>query len=377
VLAVNGNFYGTTSGGGANSGGTIFKITTRGALTTLYSFCAQTNCADGSSPRSLTLGTDGSLYGTTVFGGADASCYLCGTVFKMTPSGQLTTLHSFDGTDGASPRSLIQGSDGNFYGTTYGDDATNCEETGVNCGTVFKMTPAGVLTTLHAFSYIDGAGPIGALVESKTGNFSGTANYGGTVLDVCDVGCGTIFKVTSTGKFTSLQNFSWGNGSIPFAGLILATDGNYYGTTSSGAPSGNGNIYEVGSGRGIDSLYAFEDSYFSIAGLLQATNGTFYGSTAGDGNTSFGTIFSENTGLGPFIAFVSPAGSVGKKAQILGQGLTGTTSVTFNGVPATSFTVVADTYMTAVVPNGATTGKVVVTTPSGTLTSNVNFRIIK
>jgi hypothetical protein len=111
------------------------------------------------------------------------------------------------------------------------------------------------------------------------------------------------------------------------------------------------------------------------AALLQHTNGLFYGVADIGGTYSEGSIYSLNMGLGPFVAFVRPTGKVGQTAQILGQGLTGSTGVTFNGVPATSFTVVSDTYMTAVVPSGATTGPVVVTTPSGPLTSNVSFRI--
>jgi uncharacterized repeat protein (TIGR03803 family) len=373
VLGTDGNFYGVAGGGGANSGGTVFKITPRGTLTTLYSFCAQANCADGSGPRSLILATDGNFYGTARFGGADTSCFVCGTIFKITPGGQFTALHSFDGTDGYGPSSLIQGSDGNFYGTTYSiPSAEVCESTG--CGTIFKMTPAGTLTTIHIFSSTDGANPYGPLVESTKGNFSGTTVYGGMVLDVCSIGCGTIFKITSSGKLTTLQYLNWSDGAEPFAGLVWATDGNYYGTTEGGG--GMGSIYQVGSGRGVIDLPFNNDGIFPVAGLLQSTNGTFYGSTSGDGVTSNGTIFSENTGLGPFVAFVQPAGKAGKAAQILGQGLTGTTSVIFNGVPATSFKVVSDTYLTAVVPS-TTTGKVMVTTPSGTLTSNVNFRITK
>ena len=374
VLGADGNFYGVAGGGGANSGGTVFKITPRGTLTTLYSFCAQANCADGSGPRSLILATDGNFYGTARFGGANTSCFVCGTIFKITPGGQFTALHSFDGSDGYGPSSLIQGSDGNFYGTTYSiPSAEFCESTG--CGTIFKITPAGTLTTLHVFSSTDGANPYGPLVESTKGNFSGTTVYGGTVLDVCDVGCGTIFKITASGKLTTLQYLNWSDGAQPFAGLVLGTDGNYYGTTEGGG--GTGSIYEVGSGRGAVDLPFDGNDLFPYAGLLQATNGTFYGSTSGDGVTSNGAIFSEDTGLGPFVAFVQPTGKFGKTAQILGQGLAGTTSVTFNGVAATKFSVVSDTYMTAVVPAGATTGAVVVATPAGNLTSNVSFRISK
>jgi uncharacterized repeat protein (TIGR03803 family) len=375
VLGTDGNFYGIAGGGGAHAGGTIFKITPRGTLTTLYSFCAQANCSDGFVPRSLTLGTDGNFYGATNFGGAGVYC--CGTVFKITPDGQLTTLHNFDGSDGSSPSSLIQGSDGNFYGTTYGAFAfEDCESAG--CGTVFKMMPSGTLTTLHIFGYTDGSNPLGQLVESTNGNFSGTTVYGGTVIDVCSGGCGTIFKITSSGKLTTLQYLNWSNGAEPFGGLVWATDGNYYGTTEGGF--GMGTVYEVGSGRGATTLYGFPDpdgGVFPYAGLLQATNGIFYGSTFGDGVTSNGTIFSENVGLGPFVAFVQPSGKVGQTAQILGQGLTGTTNVTFNGVAATKFSVISNTYITAVVPAGATTGAVVVATPEGNLTSNVSFRITR
>jgi uncharacterized repeat protein (TIGR03803 family) len=374
VLGTDGNFYGTTDAGGAHSSGTIFKITARGALTTLYSFCAETNCADGSSPRSsLILGSDGNFYGTTRMGGVNAYCTGCGTIFKITPGGQFATLHSFEIGDGTYPSSVIQGIDGNFYGTTYGQADFDCEST--TCGTVFKMTPKGTLTTLHIFNFTGGSNPYGPLVESTKGNFSGTTVYGGTVLDVCSIGCGTIFKITSSGKLTTLQYLNWSDGAEPFAGLVWATDGNYYGTTEGGG--GMGTTYEVGSGRGVIDLPFNNDGIFPVAGLLQSTNGTFYGSTSGDGVTSNGTIFSESNGLGPFIAFVQPTGKVGKAAQILSQRLTGATSVTFNGVPATSFKIVSDTYLTAVVPSGATTGKVVVTTPSGTLTSNVNFRITK
>ncbi len=370
VLGTDGNFYGIAGGGGAHALGTIFKITARGVLTTLYSFCAQTNCADGAVPRSLTLGNDGNFYGATDWSGEVGDC--CGTIFKVTPNGQLTTLHSFDGSDGYFPSSLVQGSDGNFYGTTYGGIALGgCESTG--CGTVFKMTPAGTLTTLHVFSFTDGSNPLGQLVESTKGNFSGTTVYGGAVMDVCDVGCGTIFKITASGKLTTLQYLNWSDGAQPFAGLVLGTDGNYYGTTESGG--GTGSIYEVGSGRGVIDLLFDGNDLFPYAGLLQATNGVFYGNTAGDGVTSNGTLFSENTGLEPFIAFVQPTGRAGKTAQILGTGLTGATSVTFNGLEATTFSVVSDAYMTAVVPAGATTGTVVVATPAGILTSNVSFRI--
>ena len=123
--------------------------------------------------------------------------------------------------------------------------------------------------------------------------------------------------------------------------------------------------------------------YFNVAGNFpfapptQDTNGKFYGTTYQGGRYGYGTVYSLDMGLGPFVSFVLPAGRVGQQVQILGQGLTGTTSVSFGGVPATSFNVLRDTYMTAVVPSGAATGPVVVTTPTGSLTSNVSFRVLK
>ena len=123
VQGVDGNFYGTTPGGGAYGWGTVFKITPGRALTTLYSFCAQANCPDGGKPDAgLVLASDGNFYGTTSWGGAYVTCDSnpCGTIFRITPGGRLTTLHSFDGTDGATPNArLVQATDGNFYGTTY------------------------------------------------------------------------------------------------------------------------------------------------------------------------------------------------------------------------------------------------------------------
>ena len=179
--------YGTTEYGGANRYGTVFKITPSGALTKLYSFCSQSGCADGANPFGpLVQATDGNLYGTTQIGGANTSgCggQGCGTVFKITPSGTLTTLYSFCSQsgcpDGANPYSrLVQATDGNFYGTTVSGGAfTYCGFAG-GCGTVFKITPSGSLTTLHSFDGGDGAGPLG-LVQATGGNFYGTTSSGG------------------------------------------------------------------------------------------------------------------------------------------------------------------------------------------------------
>jgi uncharacterized repeat protein (TIGR03803 family) len=164
---------------------------------------------------------------------------------------------------------------------------------------------------------------------------------------------------------------------------MQATDGGVYGTTAYGGTgkcsTGCGTIFEVAPHPdGITRLYSFETSdAYVVGGLLQATSGTFYGTTAGINGISvgYGTVYSFSTGLGPFVSFVLGSGSIGQTAQILGQGLTGTTSVSLNGIPA-SFTVESDTFIKATVPVGATSGYVTVTTPTGVLTSNVPFYVL-
>jgi uncharacterized repeat protein (TIGR03803 family) len=169
VQASDGTFYGTTVGGGTYGAGTVFKITTEGTLTTLYSFCAQINCSDGIYPfAGLLQATDGNLYGTTTDGGTGTCDQGCGTIFKITPGGTLTTLHSFDGSDGDEPlASLIQASDGNFYGTTSGGGIY-----GNLYGTVFKINPAGALTTVHSFDGSDGQTPDAGCCKPTMGAFT-------------------------------------------------------------------------------------------------------------------------------------------------------------------------------------------------------------
>jgi uncharacterized repeat protein (TIGR03803 family) len=440
VQGTDGNLYGMTVGGGnrpcspQNYGcGTIFRITPQGNLTTLYRFCSLTGCTDGSFPSApLVLATDGSFYGTTN-GGGNMTCnsnYGCGTVFKITPRGVLITLYTFDYVSGSSSNGgLIQAVGGDFYGTT-GRGGTD------GYGTVFKITAAGALTTLHNFTGSDGAYPYGDLVQGTDGNFYGTTEgfplsygtifkitpsgeirtlplnltdgiypcagliqaldgnlYGTTYAggaDNCDGGCGTIFKVTPEGSLTVLYSFcaqpDCADGYQLQAPLVQATDGNFYGTTRQGANpncyEGCGTVFQITPAGVLTTLHSFDgtDGSSSLDGLLQATNGIFYGATSLGGNFCTpeycgGTIYSLDMGLGPFVTFISTAGKVGQTGGILGQGFTGTTNVSLNGTPE-SFTVVSDTYLRATVPVGATTGYVTVTTPSGTLTSNVPFHVI-
>jgi uncharacterized repeat protein (TIGR03803 family) len=390
LLAANGNFYGLTSVGGGNSSstGTVFQITPTGALNTVYSFCALANCADGEYPTGLVQASNGNFYGTTSAGGTS----VFGTVFKLTPAGKLTTLHSFcpggnggDCPDGRNPSGrLIQASNGNFYGTTYEGGAN-----GSGGGTIFEITPAGTLTTLYSFcaqaNCADGAGPFG-LIQAANGNFYGTTFAGGAA-GCGGPGCGTIFEMTPTGTLTTLYSFCAGSGCPINPGpLMQATDGNFYGTTIEGTLNG-GAVFEFIPTGSLTTLYNFcfqvncTDGLDPETGVLQGTDGTFYGTTVAGGPSpncpkalGCGTVFSVSVGLGPFAKTVPTTGKVGANVIILGNDLTGTTSVSFNGVVA-MFKVVSNTEITTTVPTGATTGLVQVTTPGGTLKSNVAFRV--
>jgi uncharacterized repeat protein (TIGR03803 family) len=292
LQASDGNFYGTTQEGGANHGcanpscGTIFKITPAGTLTTIYSFCAQTNCTDGSFPNALAQGTDGNFYGTAEQSGANNA----GTVFKITPTGTLTTLYTFCSqggascTDGSGPSArLVQGSDGNFYGTTFAG-GTN------GAGTVFKITTGGTLTTLATV----GGHPSGKLVQGTDGNFYGTTAFGGT-----------IFKMTPAGTLTTLATV----GGFPYAGLVQGTDGNFYGTTYVGGANcqypGCGSVFKVTPTGTLTALYNFcaqtncTDGSAPLEGLVEGTDGNLYGTTLFGGAHNDGTVFRLAVALPP------------------------------------------------------------------------------
>jgi uncharacterized repeat protein (TIGR03803 family) len=379
VQATDGSLYGSTYSGGANNDGTLFKITTSGTLTSLLSF----DGADGDGPgRGLMQGADGDLYGTTAQGGANsyASCdETCGTVFKVTTGGMLTTIYSFcslsDCADGFFPYAwLIQAANGDFYGTTAQGGAHSC--LAGECGTVFKITPNGTLTTLHSFDGADGQWIYASLVQATDGSFYGTAFLGGTTNNLCTYGCGTVFKVTSGGTFTTLHSFDMTDGGYPQPGLVQGTDGNLYGTTYFGGANGAGTVFKITPSGTLTTLHSFDFTGGGnpIAGLVQDTNGTFYGTTEFGGTNGDGTVFSLSVGLGPFVETQTASGNVGAAVTILGADLTGATSVTFNGTKAT-FTVVSESAIAATVPIGATTGTVGVATPGGTLKSNVPFTV--
>ena len=299
VLGGDRNFYGTTRIGGLAGNGTVFQITPSGALTTLYSFCSQPNCTDGSYPQAgLTLGSDGLLYGVTRVGGTNN----LGTVFSITTSGALNTLYSFAGTDGSDPLgTLIQASDGNFYGTTFtGGPGYSPQSSG--SGTVFKISSTGALATLYDFcsqpNCADGLWPEAGLVQASDGNFYGTTTQGGSYLKApCNTpnkGCGTVFKVTSGGALTVLHSFRSSDGRFPMGGLLQAKDGNLYGTTSQGGKAG-GTVFEIALSGTLTTLHKFirTEGFGPFAGLIQGTDGALYGTnTFGGLKANAGAVFS-------------------------------------------------------------------------------------
>jgi uncharacterized repeat protein (TIGR03803 family) len=288
VQGSDGNFYGTTYVAGMGGGGTVFRISPSGIITTVYSFASYPN--DGGLPLGgLIQGSDGNFYGTTYIGGITNF----GTVFRISPSGSETNLHSFLGNpDGGNPWDvgLVQGKDGNFYGTTYaGGTSTNCPGwIPSGCGTVFRISPSGTYTTLYSFgsSPSDGLNPKAGLVQGVDGNFYGTATLGGTSSH------GTVFRISSSGTYTTLYSFAGYpiDGSDPEGMLVQGSDGNFYGTTSSGGTntccggSGFGTVFRISPSGAYTNLYSFfsgADKYAAhpFAGLVQGSDGNFYGTT--------------------------------------------------------------------------------------------------
>jgi uncharacterized repeat protein (TIGR03803 family) len=369
TLGLDGNFYGTTSTGGTHAVGTVFSVTPAGVLSILYNFTAGTD--DGAPTSAPVLGLDGNLYGTAdvIYAGT------YGTGYKMTPKGAFTTIHQFKFTDGSTPYQLILGLDGNFYGVTRGGGSAS------SMGVVFRMSKAGAVKVLHIFTGYpnDGNLPIGTLAQGNDGTLYGTTYLGGTknwgtVFKVSPTGTG--YKVLH--NFDRTLNVN--DGINPLTGVVIGNDGNLYGTTGSGGKQNSGSLFKITPAGTYTALYSFcavagcKDGFYPQTPMVQHTNGKFYGATESGGTTiNGGEFFSLDVGLKPFINIVLLSGKSGSVAQILGQGFNGTTSVKFNGIAAT-FTIVSDTYLTAKVPPTATTGVVTVTTAGSTLTS---FRIFK
>lgn len=296
IQATDGYFYGTTKFGGAQSIGTIFRISADGAYTNVYSFAG--SGFDGWEPTGgLVQGTDGNFYGMTSMKGTNG-CQ-CGTIFRVTPGGTYTVIHQFAGgtSDGGSPNStLIQASDGNFYGTaTAGGTGTH------GGGVVFRISPAGVYANIYSFgSYAnDGYQPMGGVVQGNDGALYGMTFFGGTN------NFGTIYRVTTNGTYTSLHSFAGGfyygnaDGHAPYGSLVVGPDGNLYGTASEGGTNtcACGVVFRISPNGNYQTIYSFHDYPDGAnpeAGLVLGSDGNFYGTTYAGGSPNFatyGTIF--------------------------------------------------------------------------------------
>jgi uncharacterized repeat protein (TIGR03803 family) len=252
-----------------------------------------TNQVDGGGPQDgLIRDSAGNLYGTAAYGGT-GTCS-CGTLFKIDSSGKFTVLHTFTGGhDGAVPLTgLVQDAAGNLYGTTYqGGD--------FSYGTVFRVSPTGGFTVLHQFTNgPDGGGPSGDLIRDSAGSLFGTTRQGAS--GSCFYpGCGVVFKIDHLGVFTTLYAFTGGSdGGAPLAGLVRDSQGNLYGTTSNGGLgicfSGCGVVFMLDSSNTFSVLHSFGfniDGGEPVAALVRDSAGNLYGTTVVGGTSGWGTAF--------------------------------------------------------------------------------------
>lgn len=275
VQGSDGAFYGTTNQAAGGSG-SVFKVTADGTFTNLYTFNYPTNATDGSEPLSaLVEGTDGNFYGTTIAGGINV-LNNCGTVFKITPSGTLTTIYAFDCVAASQPSGdIVFGADGALYGTTQAGGTAGY-------GTIYKLAMDGTLTVLHSFNLTDGSLPVGGLMLGSDGNFYGTTSLGGSSSE------GAIFKIAPDGTFTSLHSLSGLDGSAPNGTLVEGKDGNFYGATSQTifqiTPSGTYTKLLDLSKPATNGAAPFGD-------LILATDGALYGTTSGGGANNDGVVY--------------------------------------------------------------------------------------
>lgn len=352
LLAVTGGtFYGTTLYGGSYYSscdvggtttlagcGTIFTYSPAGAFVSTYSFGPYTSSVGVGPDAPLIQTSDGTLYGTAYVGGSTAcagstgtvSRTGCGAVFDLTATSAPVSLHTFTGSEGAYPGAALLPLNGNFYSTTAGGGNLSCTSyASPGCGTIFEMTPGGVITSLHSFAGSDGADPSSTLVLASDGSMYGTTSFGGSV--ACNIsapysGCGTIFRMDAAGHFTSLHSFSGLDGAYPDR-IMQASDGYFYGTTFGGGDAacagkygpGCGVVFRMDSAGNVTVLYAFtgsSDGSWPAAGLIVGADSNLYGSTQYGGVNDDGVLF-RIAGWSSFSAGSQSAVAVPEKQAIV------------------------------------------------------------
>ena len=278
LQGTDGNFYGRTFFGGTNNNGSIFKLTPSGGYNTLVDF----DGTNGEGPNGFVEGTDGNFYGTTHGGGGEGPYYY-GTSFKVTLAGDLTTLFVFGGLNNTAPAlvyaSPTEAKNGNFFGVTCGGGV-------YNAGAFYEITPEGSVTLLYSFGARTGqlSCPTQLLTLGQDGNFYSTTDQTGPSL------YGSIYRITPQGVLTDLHDFSGPDGEGP-GPLVLEPNGSFYGTTASGGPHGNGTIFSVTPGGKVTTIYSLTSADgVNPASLVRGPDGELYGITQGAGS-SLGTIF--------------------------------------------------------------------------------------
>jgi uncharacterized repeat protein (TIGR03803 family) len=410
VQGPDGTFFGTASQGGPSNAGTVFQVTADGVVTVLYAFSGG---SDGAYPYAgLVLTADGTFYGTTLQGG-DANA---GTVFQITSSGTLSRIYSFSGGgDGGYPSgALIQASDGSLYGTTSQGGASNAGTvfnvtadgtlstvyafTGATdggypaagvalgtdgnmygatlqggdggAGTLFQLAPGGTLTVMHAFTgAVDGGYPYAGVIQATDGAFYGTTFQGGAA------GLGIVFRASADGTFAILHDFTGGSdGAYPYAALIQTSDNNFFGTAMAGGAAGAGALFELTPAGAFTNLYAFTggtDGAYPVASLTAARDGTLYGSTTSGGALGGGTAFRWTPLALPVISWSGPSPIVyGTRLSATQLNATADVPGTFTyGPPAGTVLHAGDqTLSVNFVPNDSTTYATVTTTVTLTVT---------
>ncbi|MBZ5723101.1 MAG: IPT/TIG domain-containing protein [Acidobacteriia bacterium] len=373
TLGSDGNFYGTCFTNPGGNGG-IFQLTPAGVFTDKHDFTGVNG--DTEPLYAPVQAADGNFYGTTGY-----YPFSCGNIYKLTSAGVYTNLHTFSGSDCGPASSLFQASDGNLYGTLYACAINS----GISLGCVYKITTAGVFTEIFGFSSSTGQNPCTGVIQGKDGKLYGATNQGAAN------NFGSIYKLTTAGVFTNLHDFNnttdascGDNVGRTTVNLLQVTDGNFYGVNGINGPSGAGSIYELTSAN-VFTAFLFPnppvDGEMPLSTLLQNTNGLAYGTTPSGGPTSCnpcqGVFFSVATGDAAFVNLepTQRAGFVGARVGMFGQGFSGSSVVKFGGVASTTVTRSGSTYLTAVVPAGAKTGAVTVTTGATTLTSPQTFKV--